>query len=293
MNAAALQLGSSAASARRALAAAFRAYGLESYNLDARVLVGHALNRDHAELASDAGGRLTPAQAERIAAFAARRVAREPVARIIGAKEFWSLMLEVSEDVLVPRPETETVVEAALGAVDPHGGRAVPLRIADLGTGSGALLVALLHEFPNAIGVGTDRSPGALVIARGNVQRHGVAERARFVVCDYGAALAGDFDLVVANPPYIPTDAIDDLAPEVRDHDPRLALDGGDDGLDAFRTIAADGKRLVRPGGCIVVEMGIGQARSVANLFTGAGAIDTATRADLGGVPRALVARYP
>lgn len=293
MSAAPLQLGSSAASARRALAAAFRAYGLDNPNLDARVLVAHALDADHADLAAGVGGRLSAAELERIANFAMRRLAREPVARILSAKEFWSLSLQVTEDVLVPRPETETVVEAALSAIDPDARRQQPLRIADLGTGSGALLLALLKEFPNAVGVGTDRSPRALEVAWGNAVRHELSKRAAFVCCDYGAALAGGFDLVVANPPYIPTNQIDTLAPEVREHDPHLALDGGEDGLDGMRVIANDARRLLRSGGVIAVEMGLGQASSVAALFAQAGLSNPATRADLSGIARAFIARNP
>lgn len=293
MSAAPLQLGSSAASARRALAAAFRAYGLDNPNLDARVLIAHALDVDHADLAAGVGGRLTAAELGRIADFAARRLAREPVARIIGAKEFWSLTLQITPDVLVPRPETETVVEAALGAVDPEARRQQALRIADLGTGSGALLLALLKEFPNATGVGTDRSPSALAVAWGNAVRHEMLRRLAFVACDYGTALAGGYDLVVANPPYIPTNQIDSLAPEVREYDPHLALDGGEDGLDGIRVIAADAKRLLRPGGVIVVEMGLGQASGVAALFAQAGLANTSTRADLAGIARAFMARNP
>jgi release factor glutamine methyltransferase len=211
------------------------------------------------------------------------------VARIIGHKEFWSLPLRITPAVLVPRPETETVVEAALAVVE----RGAAARIADIGVGSGAILLALLSELPNAMAVGTDRDAGALQIARHNAEDLGLAGRAAFVACDFGAALAGACDLVVSNPPYIATREIATLAPEVRDFDPRGALDGGSDGLTAYRAIAADAPRLLAPGGWLVVEVGIGQAEAVTALFAGIG-LETPDppRRDLAGVPRVVKARY-
>ncbi|KMO27620.1 SAM-dependent methyltransferase, partial [Methylobacterium tarhaniae] len=172
--------------------------------------------------------------------------AGEPVARIIGAWEFWGLPFGLSSDTLVPRPDTETLVEAALGL---GLGPDAPHRLADLGTGSGCILVALLTEWPQAVGLGIDRSPGACVTARANAARNGVADRAAFAVGDWASALSGPFDVVVANPPYIASEVIAGLSGEVRDHDPRLALDGGADGLDAYRTILAQVPRLLAPGG--------------------------------------------
>ena len=161
------------------------------------------------------------------------------VARIVGMKEFWSLPFTVNAATLVPRPETETVVEAALAAVDAGGARNRPLRMLDIGTGSGALLLALLAELPNASGIGTDISIAAVQIARSNSTRNGLADRAGFVACDVAEALCGPFDLVVSNPPYVARDSITQLAPGVRDYEPHIALDGGADGLDAYRAIAA------------------------------------------------------
>src|SRR4029077_20099094 len=183
-----------------------------------------ALGLDHASLAAAAERVLDPAERERIAAVASRRLAREPVSRIVGMKEFWGLPLRVNPAVLVPRPETETVVATALAALDRDGDRARPLRIADLGTGSGALLLALLSELPNAFAIGTDLSVAALAVARDNAGRLGLAARAAFVAGDFAVALAGPFDLAVANPPYVASGEVGQLAPEVRDHDPRLAL---------------------------------------------------------------------
>jgi len=277
------------AAARRAVAAQFREAGLDSPELDARILVGHALSLDHAALAAAGGRCLDAEQRQAIAALAQRRLRREPVARLVGRKEFWSLDLCIDRTTLVPRPETETVVEAALAAVDAGGERTRPLRIADLGTGSGALVLALLAELPNGFGVGTDTSRGALGVGRYNARRLKLA-RAAFVACDMAAALAGPFDLIVANPPYIASGDIAALPPEVRDFDPRAALDGGPDGLDFYRAIAAAAPLLLAPGGTLIVELGRGQATAVACLFSVAGLAPSPPRPDLMGVPRALAA---
>jgi release factor glutamine methyltransferase len=276
--------------ARRALTEQFRAAGLDSPGLDARILVGHALALDHSGLAAAGMRVLGRNERDAIAALADRRLAREPVARIVGSKEFWSLKLSVDSTTLMPRPETETVVEAALAAIDANGSRSQALRIADLGTGSGALLLALLTELPNAFGVGTDLSAAALCVARYNAQRLQLA-RAAFVACDMAEALAGKFDLIVANPPYVASGDIALLAPEVRDCDPRSALDGGTDGLDCYRAIATTVPVLLNPQGVLVVEIGAGQAQAVAALFATAELELSPPRADLHGVPRALVAR--
>jgi release factor glutamine methyltransferase len=276
---------------RRHLAQAFRAAELDAPALDARLLISHALGLDHAGLASAAERPLVPAQIERIAALAARRLAREPVARILGTKEFWGLAFAVTPAVLVPRPESETLIEAALAALGDHASRMRALRIADLGTGSGALLLALLSELPHAYGVGTDRDASALATARDNAERLGLGARAGFVAGDFGTALASGFDLVIANPPYVRTQDIERLAPEVRDFDPRCALDGGPDGLTAYRAIAADIRRLLASHAPLVVEAGEGQAHAIADLLQRVGlAVETVAR-DLAGTARAVVAR--
>jgi release factor glutamine methyltransferase len=280
--------GASIAAARRAIAARLREQNLDTPDLDARLIVGHALGLDHAALTAQSERPLTNGETDRLAGLVARRLAHEPVARIVGAKEFWSLPFAVTPDVLVPRPETETVVEAALAAID----RGRPLRIADLGTGSGAILLALLSELPRAVGIGTDRDPRTLAVARRNAAQLGLAARARFVLCDFGAALIGGCDLVVSNPPYIVAGEIATLAPEVRNHDPRAALDGGPDGLAAYRTIAADATRLLAPGGTIAVEIGASQAAAVTALLAKRGlAPEQAPRCDLAGLARVVVAR--
>lgn len=289
MTASPLQPGTTLATARRVVANILRDAGNESPELESRLLIGHALDLTHAELISASERHLTLPEVAKIEVLAARRLAHEPVAHILGRKEFWGLELQVNRDVLVPRPETETIVEAALELF--ANKRNEPLRIADLGTGSGALLIALMHEFPNASGVATDISSAALEVTRANVWTHGFNKRTQLVHCSYGEALPGGYDLVVSNPPYIRSDDIAGLAPDVKDYDPRLALDGGGNGLDAYRAIAADARRLVAPCGCMVLEVGAGQAREVAGLLVNAGmAAKGPPRADMAGIARAVVA---
>ena len=280
-----MQPGLSIATARRLLAQSLRTQGVDTPELDARLLVGHALGLDHAGLASAGERILTAAEANALAAFAARRQAREPVARIRGRKEFWGLTLHLNAATLVPRPETETVVEAALAALSHNRTQ----RLADLGTGSGALLLALLSQLPAAHGIGTDVAAAALRCARGNAAALGLGARASFVACDYGSALKGPFDLIVCNPPYIVHDDIASLAPEVRDFDPHAALDGGSDGLSAYRAIATDARRLLAVDGILVLELGAGQLGAVFALLTAAGLGPAGSpRHDLAGVARAL-----
>lgn len=282
--------GASVARARRALAEQFRTAGIESPELDARVLIGHALGLDHAGLAAATTQLIPDVIVTQIEQFAARRLEGEPVARIVGQKEFWGLQLIVTPAVLVPRPDTETVVELALALIERDGARTSPLRVADIGTGSGAILLALLSELPNARAIGTDIDPGALTVARANAQRLQFGGRASFVESDYGAALAGPFDLIVSNPPYVASADIATLAREVREHDPRHALDGGADGLAAYRAIAADTPRLLAPGGYLVIEIGAGQQHDVEFLLTQAGLVIERAKHDLSGTARAIAA---
>jgi release factor glutamine methyltransferase len=279
------------ATARRILAAQFDAAGIDTAALDARLLVGHALSLDHTALASQATRALTADERNAIVVLAARRLQGEPVARILGSKEFWGLAFALSSATLVPRPDTETIVEAALEAIGESGKRDT-LRIADLGTGTGAILLALLHEWPNATGLGTDIDPRAIETAEANAQALGLASRAQFRPADFSDDLNGTFDLVVSNPPYIPTRDIAALEREVRDHDPMRALDGGADGLDAYRAIARQAPRLLRTDGILIVELGIGQAADVTAILTGEGGLEcVAIRPDLSGVARALTVR--
>jgi release factor glutamine methyltransferase len=283
--------GHSIESARRALTARLRSAGLDEAGLDARILLGAVLSLDLTGLISQAARPLTEAEASQLAHYAQRRIAGEPVARILGMREFWGLPFRLSEATLVPRPDTETVVERALEMFREQS-LSHPPRIADIGTGSGAILLALLHEIPDAFGVGTDLSLTALDTAKGNAAALGLADRAAFVACSYASALRGPFDLIVSNPPYIPAGEIPKLSIEVREHDPHLALDGGNDGYDAYRALIPQAAERLVPGGALIVEAGQGQAGDIQALMAAAAlSIDRPPRADLAGIPRAVSAR--
>ena len=287
-----LKSGASVSEALDHVTHSFRTSGIQEAEADARVLISHALHLDRARLIVQSDRVLEAREATVISALAMRRLRREPVSRIVGQKEFWSLPISVTPDVLVPRPETETVVEAALDFIMRSGLRLEKLRILDIGTGSGALLLALLNELPNATGAGTDVSSAALDVARTNAARCRVNSRCDFVVCDIASGVDGPFDLIVSNPPYIAHDEIVTLAPEVRDYDPPVALDGGRDGLDAYRSIAGDAKRILAPGGRLFVELGAGQDEQVRAIFTKAGLNPGIPRNDLAGIPRVLGAGF-
>ncbi|KWV53062.1 protein-(glutamine-N5) methyltransferase, release factor-specific [Bradyrhizobium macuxiense] len=277
--------------ARRALSARLQAAGNDSAELDARFLVGAALGLDLTGMITAAGRAITRDESNRLDGFAQRRLAGEPVARILGMREFWGLPLTLSAATLVPRPDTETVVERALELLRAGGPIDRTLQIADLGTGTGAILLALLSELPNAHGFGTDISEAALQTARENASRLGLADRATFIACDYASGLTGPLDLIVSNPPYIRSADIAGLAIEVRDHDPHAALDGGPDGLDAYRALIAQSVSLLGPNGSLVVEAGQGQSGDIEALMTAAGLSPAGPpKADLGGIPRAVSA---
>ncbi|HEY3680822.1 MAG TPA: peptide chain release factor N(5)-glutamine methyltransferase [Bradyrhizobium sp.] len=281
--------GLSVEAARRKLAERFRNSAIDSAELDARLLTGEILGLDLTGMIAAANRVLTATESDRLESFAQRRLAGEPVARILGHKEFWGLSLQLSAATLVPRPDTETVVELALEAIRAAGAIDCPLRIADLGTGSGAILLALLSELPQARGFGTDISAAALQTATTNAVQAGVADRASFIVCDYASGLSGPFDLIVSNPPYIRSADIIGLATEVRDHDPMAALDGGADGLDAYRALIPQAAALLTVGGALIVEAGQGQSSDIEALMEAAGLIrGLAPKADLGGIRRAV-----
>lgn len=271
----------------RDIAARFAQAGLDSPEREARALIKAALALTDTDLIVRNEVAVPEDEASRTLALATRRAAGEPLARLTGRREFWSLDFTLAPDTLVPRPETETLVEAALrGFPD----RNAAMRVLDLGTGSGAILAAILSERPNAQGVGVDLSEGAARQARANLQRLGLGSRASIMVGRWAEALAGRFDLVVSNPPYITSADIEGLDTEVRAHDPRLALDGGTDGLDAYRTIAAALPALLLPRGVAILELGAGQEADVAQLLTENGVPpDGPARSDLAGIARALV----
>lgn len=272
--------------ALRALARRFRACGIESAVLDAQLIVGCAVGLERARLCAAPERRLSAAECARVEALAERRARREPMAYLLGAREFWSLRFSVGEGILVPRPESETLIEAALEAMPE---RNAPLRVLDLGTGSGCLLLALLTERPRAMGLGVDRSARACALARANAAALGLSRRARFIVGDWGAALGGEFDLIVANPPYVAETEAGRLVPEIGRYEPREALFGGRDGLSAYRALAPDLARLLAPGGVAVVEHGAGQGAKAAEILEQAGLRAVARRADLAAVERCVL----
>ena len=265
-----------------------RGAAIEAPRLEARRLLAHVLNTSEEALLRDPRALVPADKAAHFAALLARRIAHEPFAYLTGRVGFWTLDLEVSPATLIPRADSESLVEAALEA---RTDKRAPLSVLDLGTGTGALLLAVLSEFPAASGLGVDLKPEAAALAARNAARLALTDRARFLAGDWAAALAGRFGLVLCNPPYIESAAIAGLMPEVARHEPASALDGGADGLDAYRRIIADLPRLLVPRGVAVLELGAGQQAAVAALAKVAGLTPEACRADLGGVPRALVLR--
>lgn len=271
---------------RRAAEALLSEAGCDTPSLDARLLIQHAMGLERGDLLFMADVRLDPADAAAAWDLIERRATRQPVSRIIGKRGFWTLDLGVNAATLDPRPDTETVVDAVLSAFPD---RDAPLRILDLGTGSGAILLALLSEYPNAVGFGADLAAAAARQAADNAEACGFADRAFFIVGKWGEALTGGvFDVVASNPPYIPSGDIPGLEPEVREHDPLLALDGGEDGLDAYRALADQLPSLLADGGVAALEVGAGQADQVAELLTLGGLRVGGVRVDLGGVARCV-----
>jgi release factor glutamine methyltransferase len=237
--------------------------GFETAALDARLLLLTAVGISATDLVIHPDVPLTPEQETTLADFTRRRLAHEPVARIVGEREFWGLPFRLSPETLVPRPDTETLVATVLELLPD---RQANLRIVDFGTGSGCILVALLHELPQASGLGIDLSEGALRTARENARANGVGERSRFAASRWADALSGSFDVIVSNPPYIASPVIPTLGEEVRGHDPLLALDGGRDGLDPYRVLLGEAGRLLVPGGLLAVEIGYDQEEALRSL---------------------------
>jgi len=270
------------------LAAELAAAGIDDARSEAWLLLSAATGCSRAALVAGAVDGLSPAEEERLATLAARRLRREPMAYILGSREFWSLTFRVGPAVLVPRPESETVVEAALEQI---ADRAARLRILDLGTGSGCLLLALLSELPHASGLGIDRSAAALAIARGNAERLGLAGRAAFRKSDWGRDLAGPFDLIVSNPPYVARADAAGLAPEVLAFEPEDALFAGADGLCAYRALAPHCARLLAKDGVACLEIGQGQGAAVEAIMRRHGLRLVASRPDLAGIERCLILR--
>ena len=260
--------------ARKQLEAA----GITGPVIDARLLVEAAAEATRADIVTDPYRPLTAEQEARLEDYLARRARREPVSHILGRKGFWKIMLQVTPDVLTPRPDTETVVEYVLRDFPEHA----PWSVLDLGVGSGAILLSILAERPAARGLGVDVSEEALAVARENAANLGLAGRTALLRGDWTWGLEdASFDLVVSNPPYIASEVIDRLEPEVRDYEPRLALEGGPDGLDAYRILAPEILRVLKPGGRFAVEIGYDQKEPVEALFRNAGASGVVTLRDL------------
>jgi release factor glutamine methyltransferase len=271
-----------------AFAARLAAAGIENARSEAWLLLAAATGAERTALLAGAVPMLSTAQEAALEAMMRRREKREPIAYILGAKEFWSLSLAVDPAVLIPRPETETVVEAAL---DQIGDRTAALRVLDLGTGSGCLLLALLSELPSATGIGVDASPAALALAKRNAERLGLAARAKLRQGRWGEGLQERFDLIVSNPPYVAQAEWDRLQPEIRCFEPQAALVAGPDGLAAYRELAPDCARLLATDGALGLEIGLGQADAVAAILAAQELQVIDRRRDLAGIERCVVAR--
>jgi release factor glutamine methyltransferase len=251
--------------------------------LDARLLLQQAAGLSHSDIVADPGKEIAAEVVEVYEMLVRRRLAFEPVSRILGEREFYGRAFKITPDVLDPRPDTETLIEAALPLLKPG------LQVLDLGTGSGAIIVTLLAERPEVMGVAVDLSPAALAVATDNAKRHGVLNRLMPVTGSWFDRVEGRFDLIVSNPPYIPAADIAGLEPDVRNFDPLLALAGGDDGLQAYRAIAAGAHGHLEPQGRIMVEIGAGQASDVGRIFAGFGYSTQGQWKDHGGHTRVLV----
>jgi release factor glutamine methyltransferase len=263
----------------------FTGKGIESARLETELLLAATLGLDRVGLYVNFE---RPLDAGELATFrerVRRRAQREPLQYILGETEFWSLMFNVGPAVLVPRADTEVLVEEALTRV------AGANRVLDVGTGSGAIAIVLAHENPEIQVTALDCSEPALEVARSNARRNGVADRITFLAGDLAALPAGPFEMVVSNPPYIPSKDWEALMPEVRDYEPRLALDGGNDGLEAYRHLALQSRHILNPGCWLLVEVGIGQAEEVSTLFKAAGLIEVGQRHDYAGIPRVVMGR--
>jgi release factor glutamine methyltransferase len=272
--------------ALKALGAMLANAGIDSYAADARLLLCAAGGLSSVDLIREPKCVVGEPTLARLAPMAGRRAAREPLSRIFSKREFWGLSLAISPDVLDPRPETETLVEAVVCELADK--RQAPLRILDLGAGSGAILCALLKEFGQATGVGVDVSVAAAAQTRANLAACGLAGRSGVLAGSWASAFRGPFDVIVSNPPYIASGEIDGLEREVRDHDPALALDGGRDGLDAYRALGREIGPLLGEGGRFFLEVGAGQAGDVMAILGQNGLTGLDTYADLAGFARVV-----
>lgn len=280
--------GSSLRQALAEIAQLLQKAGIERARAEARLLAAHALGLSIEQIVADDGRLIGSTELDRLRTLATERARRRPMSQILGYREFYGRRFDVTPDVLTPRPDSETLIDAVL---DHMADRGAPLEVLELGVGTGCLLLTLLAELPQVRGAGVDLSAKALEVARGNAAALGLAGRCRLVQGDWTNAITGMFDVVISNPPYIPSADIAGLDPEVATHEPRLALDGGADGLSFYRRLAGDIARLLRPQGLLALEVGEGQARPVAALLTAAGIEVLEQRRDLAGIERCVLGR--
>ena len=271
---------------QREMAVQLAMAGSETAMLDARLLMQHMLGCSAAELITLRDRRLTPRERGELSKLMERRKANEPMAYLTGERDFWDGTFAVNRDTLIPRPDSETLIEAVLEAMP---NKQQSFKLLDLGTGTGCLPLSLLREYPMAYGTAADISEGALRMAEQNAERAEVVERMRFVKSDWFSAIEGRYQLIISNPPYIPSRDCDTLMADVKDYEPRGALDGGADGLHCYRTIAASVCDYLEKDGYFMCEIGQGQTQDVTALFKAAGLTHVTTRADLAGIERVLV----
>ncbi len=282
--------GASLRQALSAITSRLQGAGIERARAEARLLAAQALGVKLETVVGDDARELTGDEMQRLEALAARRVRREPMAQILGRREFFGRNFRVTADVLTPRPDSETLIEAVLAQAPD---RSAPLQLLELGVGSGCLLLTLMAELPNANGLGIDISPAALAVTKANANALGLAERCDLIEGDWSGAVTGSYDIVVSNPPYIPSADISVLEPEVSRYEPRMALDGGADGLTFYRRLTKDIDRLLVSGGLLALEVGIGQAGDVAALLGSAGLQQIECRQDLAGIERCVLGKKP
>ena len=262
---------------------------IETASMDARILLQYVLDVTREQLLLNIENELTTAQAVTFNALIERRAQRQPVSQLTGKREFWGMCFRVTEHTLDPRPDSETLIEAILARVSE---REAPLQVLDLGTGTGCLLLTVLSEYPNAIGTGVDMCKNALAVAKGNARNLGMEQRTTFVPSCWGEAVEGSYDIVISNPPYIPSSVIPGLAPEVAHWEPKLALDGGADGMDCYRAIVPQLKRLLAPTGLAVFEIGIGQARELEALVQSHGLQVVGSKDDMASITRCVLVTH-
>lgn len=263
--------------------------GIISAALDARLLMQHVLAISHEELLGAKDITLTEAQQNKLNSLLARRIKHEPMAHLLGRREFWGMEFEVTPDTLIPRPDSETLIETLI-TLRPE--RSKPLQILDLGVGSGCLLLSALSEYPLASGLGIDRNPGTLAVASRNAVQLGLENRTKFEKCDWNNGIKGVWDVVLGNPPYIPTEEIPKLSEEVVRYEPTMALDGGEDGLDCYRAIISFLPTILAEDGCCLLEIGQRQASDVVTLVEGSNLKATHVTRDIAGIERCIVIQH-